>query len=154
MMIEPFVSIETLQFGKNTADECIALYGDPNNIRDSREGVQEYDYSTFILRFDPTSHTLCECTLLPGAEARIGSLDVTWERECLRKACEYDGNVVDAFGFIVVPSLGIAVTGIHDDDPSQVGITVFPRCDLDEWTSEGSSFDVLTLRQPPAAGGG
>lgn len=143
--INPYVSVDSLQFGKSTPENCIALYGKPNSIRKNRESVDEYEYDEFIFRFDPASNTLRECTLLPKAVARIQNLDVTWDRKFLEKACQQDGHPVDVYGFIVLPTLGIAVTGIHDDDRSQLAVTVFAKGEFDELIREGSPFEISRI---------
>lgn len=140
MKIEPFISIDSLFFGESTRKDCISLYGKPINIRTNREGIEEFHYDEFIIRFNPLSNTLRECTLLPEATATIHGINVTWDRVFLREACELDGNPVEVYGFVVMQSLGVAVTGIHDDDRSQLAVTVFSKGEFDSLMGDATPF--------------
>ncbi len=139
MNIEPYKSFGSLILGKSKRDDCVRIYGEPISTRKNREGVVEYHYDTFIIRFSPTSDTVQECTLLPQADATIAGIDVTWDKDFLQCACEHDGSPKNVYGFIVLTNLGIAVTGFHDEDESQMAVTVF---------SDGSFDDLLRESVP------
>ena len=146
MNIEPYQSLDSLRFGESTREDCVTLHGKPNSIRENREGVEEYHYDEFIVRFDLRTNTLHECTLLPKATARIRDLEVTWDQEFLRKACEQDGHPMEVYGFIVMRKLGLAVTGIHDGDSSQVAITAVSKGECDDLMSEALPFDLSSIQ--------
>jgi hypothetical protein len=110
-------------------------------VRTNRDGIEEFHYAEFILRFDPNAQTLTECTLLPRANAVIAGIDVTWDQAFLREACEKDGAPKDVYGFIVLTKLGIAVTGIHDNDESQLAVTVFEEGAFDSLLKNSSPFE-------------
>jgi len=44
------------------------------------------------------------------------------------------------YGFIVLEHLGIAVTGIHDNDPSQLAITAFSKGEFDDLLPESTPY--------------
>jgi hypothetical protein len=69
--IIPYSAFGPLSFDKTTRDECVLLLGDPHKKRTNRMGVEEYEYQEFIVRFNPTTSTVRECTLLPYADATI-----------------------------------------------------------------------------------
>ena len=142
MIIKSYESVDSLRFGESTKADCAALYGQPKRVRKNRQGVEEYHYNDFIVRFDPSDTTLRECTLLPYKAATLNDVPVTWDRRFLATACREDGGAVDAYGFIVLPRLGIAVTGIHDDDKSQLAITVFSRGGFDKVLGAATPFDA------------
>ena len=139
MEIKPYKSFGPLKLGHTTRDECLQLLGEPRQRRTNREGVEELRYTQFVVRLDPPTLTVRECTLLPYTDATIEGIKVTWDKSFLRRVCEYDGSPRDVFGFIMLPILGIAVTGIHDNDSSQLAITVF---------SEGEADDLLAESVP------
>lgn len=110
------------------------------NRQTNREGVEEYEYDQFVVRFNPTTSTVRECTLLPYADATIGGIAVTWDRNFLRLVCEQDPSPRDVHGFIVLLRLGIAVTGIHDDDDSQLALTVFSEGEFNDLLPDSAPF--------------
>ena len=83
-----------------------------------------------------------ECTLLPKASATIDGIKLTWDNEFLRKACDRDGNAKNVYGFIVLNNLGIAITGLHDKDKSQLAVTAFSRGDFDDLLVGSSPFEA------------
>lgn len=140
MKIKPYQSFGPLNFGKTTKEECLQLFGQPLQRGVNREGIEELEYEQFIFRFDSVKLTLHECTLLPYMEAVIEDIAVTWDVAFLREVCKADGAPRDSYGFIVLPSLGIAVTGIHDNDRSQLAITVFSKGSWDDLFVESVPF--------------
>ena len=140
MQIDPYDSVDSLRFGNSKKSDCVTLYGEPKTIRTNRYGFAEYHYDDFILRFDPITETLRECTLLPFKDATVGGIKVTWDRRFLTAACQADGDALESYGFIVLRKLGIAITGIHDDDESQLAITAFTEGDFDEFLENADPF--------------
>ena len=141
MNIVPHEAVGPLRFGESTARDAVTAFGEPVRRRISREDDDELHYAGFVLRFDPANHVLQECTLLPRTPATIDGIDVTWDHAFLRRACERDGSPRDVYGFIVLTALGIAVTGIHDDDASQLAITVFSEGLFDDLMQRSVPFD-------------
>jgi hypothetical protein len=144
MIIQPYMSFDVLRLGESTKFDCVARFGDPSRICTNPEGAEELHYPDFILRIDPKQRTLRECTLLPYATATIAGIDVTWDKEFLARACALDGSPRDVFGFIVLREFGVAVTGIHDNDASQLAITVFSEGDFDKLLEDSKPFDYGT----------
>jgi hypothetical protein len=130
-------------FQQTTMDECLQLLGLPFHRGINREGREELQYGQYIVRFDASTRTVRECTLLPRTDAIISGIQVTWDHSFLRRACEIDGSPRDVYGFIVLPSLGIAVTGIHDNDDTQLAITAFSRGEFNELLAESIPFVFL-----------
>lgn len=143
--IVPYQMFGPLRFGESRREDCVAAYGNPIKINKSRLGQEQYHYQDFIIRFDAVTSIVRACTLLPNAETTVDDLPITWDRSFLRQGCERDGNPSDVYGFIVLPSLGIAVTGIHDDDRSQMAITVISKDDFDIW-SKGKPFRFVEAK--------
>jgi hypothetical protein len=142
MRIEPYKSFGPLLFGRSTRDDCISLLGEPRKVLRNREGVTEFHYDGYIVRFDKATDKVRECTLLARTRAQIGDIDVTWDRQFLQKACERDGSPKDVYGFIVLSNLGVAVAGIHDGDESQLAVTAFSEGDFDDLLAESAPFTL------------
>jgi hypothetical protein len=140
--IIPYSAFGPLNFGKTTKDECVLLLGEPLKERINRKGIEEFKYEQFIVRFHPRTLTVWECTLLPYADASIDDIAITWDRNFLRLACEKDQSPRDLYGFIVLQRLGIAVTGVHDDDDSQLAITVFSKGEFDDLLPESTPYTI------------
>ncbi len=142
MEIRPFNSLGSLRFGQSDRSDCVACYGEPKVIRTNHEGIEEFHYKRFIFRFDSVTNLVRECTLLPKASATIDGIKLTWDNEFLRKACDRDGNAKNVYGFIVLNNLGIAITGLHDKDKSQLAVTAFSRGDFDDLLVGSSPFEA------------
>ncbi|QDT67954.1 hypothetical protein MalM25_08630 [Planctomycetes bacterium MalM25] len=145
MEIQPYKSFEPLCLGESTRDDCVTAFGKPLQNRTNSEGIEEFHYPHFILRFDREKRVLQECTLIPRASATIDDIEITWDYAFLRQACSRDGLPRDMHGFIVLADLGIAVTGIHDNDDSQLAITVFSEGAFDDLLKESVPFDRSML---------
>ncbi len=142
MIVEPYKSFGPLNFGESTREDCMAQFGTPKQIRKNREGAEEYHYDEFIIRFDSVTNTVRECTLLPWAKASIAGFDITWDRAFIKNAYNFDQSPQNVYGFIVFNRLGIAVTGIHDHDDSQLAITAFSKGDFDELLADAVPYEI------------
>ena len=140
--IIPYSAFGPLSFGKTTKHECVLLLGDPLKERINRKGIEEFEYEQFIVRFNSKTMTVRECTLLPHADAIISGITVTWDRNFLRLACEQDQSPRDVYGFIVFQRLGIAITGVHDDDESQLAVTAFSKGEFDDLLPESTPYTM------------
>ena len=138
--IIPYSAFGPLNFEKTTKDECVLSLGEPLKKRTNRKGIEEYEYQQFIVRFDSKTSTVRECTLLPYADAIVDGIRVTWDRNFLRLACKQDESPRDVYGFIVLQRLGIAVTGIHDDDESQLAVTAFSKGEFNDLIRDSAPF--------------
>ncbi len=127
-----YAAFGPLKFDQTTKDECVRLLGEPIKKRTNRMGVEEYEYQQFIVRFNPKTSTVRECTLLPYADATINGIAVTWNLHFLHLLCEQDQSPRVVYGFIVFQRLGIAVTGIHDGDESQLAVTAFLKGEFND----------------------
>ena len=143
--IKSYTSIDNLRFEYSTKNDAITCFGKPVMERITRLGNIEYEYTHFILRFDPLTHTLLECTLLPYAEAIINGIAVTWDKAFLKELCLLDEEPKNAYGFIILGKFGLAITGIHDSDESQLAITVFRKSVLNEFLEGSNDFDATSL---------
>jgi hypothetical protein len=142
MQIKPYKSVGTIMFGQSRA-ATIEQLGMPKSKRFNRENVEELEYEKVIVRLNPDNDQVIEITLLPFTAASISEIELTWDMKFLETACQLDGQPLDVFGFIVLPNLGIAVTGIHDADDSQLAVTVFKEGAFDELIKAAAPYSQL-----------
>lgn len=117
------------------------VFGEPDSVQKTRTGKTELSYNNIFLRFSESGAFL-ECTFLPGSDVRINGILVSWDIGFLRKLYIKNGGAKNSYGFIVFSNLGVAVTGIHDGDASQMAVTVFNRSELGEFLSGGVDYLV------------
>ena len=55
---------------------------------------------------------------------------------------QLDPNPLETFRFLVFNKIGVTTTGYHDDDKSQLAITVYPRGAWDESLAEATVPDL------------
>lgn len=145
LKVKSYTGIDTLSFDNSTKNDAFIHYGSPVSERVTQNNRLEYEYPNFILRFDINTSKLIEYTLLPYAQAAIKDIVITWDKSFLKKLCLIDGAPKNSYGFIVLSKLGLAITGIHDDDTSQLAITVFRQKELEEFLEGSNNFDTSSL---------
>ena len=138
--IESYKSIAGLSFDTDEAD-VIAKLGSPVRRSENRERELELHFTGFILRFDSKTGGLRECTLLPPSEGTINGLAVSWTTDFLDWMLTIDRDMVEVLGFVVSLKLGIAVTGFHDGESSQLAIHAFRKGDWDMFQERMKPFE-------------
>jgi hypothetical protein len=98
--------------------------GAPESTRTNRSGDEVYRYPSVSLTFDLEG--LAEVGLLPEAKPRIGPVDVLSPKG-FSSLLRLDGQAYECVGLIVLLNLGLAVSGVHDNDRSQLAVTAFRR---------------------------
>ncbi|MDH4416412.1 MAG: hypothetical protein QE485_04240 [Acidovorax sp.] len=139
--IKSYGDINGVPFGGFEA-EIIAKFGQPIRQTKNRENEKELHFSTFILRLDANSNQLRECTLTPECRGQINDKEVMWNEGFLQWMASEDKNLMEAFGFIISFKLGIAVTGFHDGDVSQMAIHAFRKNDWDAFLKRMKPFRI------------
>lgn len=124
MIVTPYESVGQIRFGQSRT-ECLEKLGPIESSFVNSIGLEELGFDRLIVRVSPADEKVVEFTLLPYLECEVCGIVVTWDAQFLDAICQLDGAPVDVYGFIVLRNLGIAVTGIHDADDSQLAITVF-----------------------------
>ncbi|HKO93292.1 MAG TPA: hypothetical protein VJU61_19185, partial [Polyangiaceae bacterium] len=125
LAIHSYIGVGGLAFGEMEA-RAFSLFGRPRARTMNRSRTVELCYPTFVLRFEP-SLTFNECTLLPGCQALLNGEPITWDQSFLLKLSVLDSALQEGSGFIVSLACGIALSGFHDEDPSQLAIHAFAR---------------------------
>jgi hypothetical protein len=115
-------------------ESLIAAFGQPLERGKNREGETELRYKDIILRLEASSDRFREITLLPECPALVSGIRVTWSRAFLGCLQVSDPDLVEVLGFIFSRKLGVALSGFHDDDRSQMAIHAFRRGDWDRFS--------------------
>jgi hypothetical protein len=129
------------RFGCGEA-EVIALFGEPVSRIVNREGELEFHYPKHVARFDADSKQFRELTLLPGCEASLNGIPVIWEPGFLSSLHALDPDLVEVLGFILSLKMGLALSGFHDDDHSQMAVHAFREGDWDQFRPRMTPFNV------------
>lgn len=119
-------SFGLIDFGMSEI-QVVNLIGEPIRKDLNDDGVVEYFYDDFIVRFDADEKLVKEGTLLPkrAGELQINDIILDWRDDFFKTLCEADGDPYESYGFIILFNLGIALTGFHDEGYGQNFITVF-----------------------------
>ncbi len=126
IQVESFSQINGISFG-SSEQAFVAAFGEPASRRVNRKSAQELHYPDCIARFDAKTGQLYEFTLLPGCVASLNGMHVEWKPAFLSAIQQVDPGLMESYGFIVSYKLGLAFTGFHDDDRSQMAIHAFQR---------------------------
>lgn len=125
--------------------EVEAILGAPFRRRTNRVGESELVYPTLTARFDRDSCGLVEISFLPGSQLFVDGLDVFGDQSAFNALVSRDGDPREDVGFVVLFRFGIAMTGFHDHDTSQLAVTAFcpPR-----WESSRDSMKPFLFPVP------
>lgn len=130
IIVDSYTDVNGVKF-KSSKASVISVFGDPVSLSINREHEEELHYLNFIIRFEAHLGEFREFTLLPNCLAKINGTLVCWNNSFFEWLKAEDGNLFEVFGFIVSLKLGIAVSGFHDEDDSQMAIHAFRRGDWD-----------------------
>lgn len=139
IQIVPYQAIGSLSLGVSKEPDCIESHGAPVLRRVRRESV-ELHFDNVIFRFDAESGVLFEATILPPTKVLIAGLVFDWSSKSLRMLSRLDEMPLLIHGFVVMKDLGIAITGVHDDDKSQRALTVFKAGAFDPLMNAATKF--------------
>lgn len=123
MEIRPYERVGSLHFGMSPSETGEHL-GAPQMVTKNRSKETVHRYPTILLTFDGGG--LAEVGIPPEGKPTLHSLDPLTRAGFTRLLAE-DGDAQETLGFVVLLNLGITVTGVHDDDASQLAVTAFRR---------------------------
>jgi len=124
--IQPFVGALPLRFGM-TRDEVHGVVGSPRAVRTNRFGELDEDYLEVSAGYDKTDAKLCELGFVRSVDVRFRGIDLFRDAGAISLLVEADGSPLEGLGFIVFPSLGIALADFGSEQDTDQAITVFAR---------------------------
>jgi hypothetical protein len=116
-----------------------SVFGEPN-ARHVNDGDIELHYPLCIARLQVDSKIFREFTLLPECEASVNDIRVQWSRAFLSEIQKADSSLFEVVGFVLSLKLGLAFSGFHDDDYSQMAIHAFCVGDWDMFQTRMKPF--------------
>lgn len=141
MIVCSYHTLDGVPFG-TSLDECKRSFGPPSKERVNRLKEAELFYEKFVMRFRPGALTLREVTLLPKCEGQLNGAKIEWNMEFFRWVCREDGSPKEHLGFVICDRLGVAMTGFHDSDTSQLAITCYSKNDWDAYLGKAKPFEL------------
>ena len=139
IQITPYHDVNGAPFGCDEAT-LVSIFGVPLTRRTNHEGEIELHYPNYIARLDAASKRFREFTLLPDCPAKIAGIQVRWGPTFLSEIQNADPELVQVMGFVLSLKLGLAFSGFHDGDTSQMAIHAFRRGDWDSFKNKMSSI--------------
>jgi hypothetical protein len=124
--IVSYIGAKPLLFGM-TEGQVEQLFGRPRNLTVNLLGEKNAQYEYFSIRYSPTDNKLVEISFSKTAKLMFNGLDIFGDPKAFQTLLSEDANPYECVGFIILLDLGIALTGFHDDDESQLAVTVFTR---------------------------
>jgi hypothetical protein len=122
--IHPNQGAGSLSFGDSPAN-TIRKVGQPRKEGKTPGGRFEQRFDDFALRFTGSPLQLTEMTFWPNADLRWRGRSLFGDPSTFRAVLADDGNPLEDVGFVMAMRLGIAFTGFHDNDQTQLAVTVF-----------------------------
>jgi ribosomal protein S18 acetylase RimI-like enzyme len=124
--IEPYASVGPVRFGASE-DQVQAVLGEPRSSSKSERNPDERSvwYRDARVSFDADG--VAEISLAPPSTVTLGGYNLFEDGDAWRKLCALDGAPGEVVGFLVLKNLGVALTGLHDGDESQLAVTAFRR---------------------------
>lgn len=124
--IQSFVGALPLRFGM-TPNEVHGILGSPRTVRTNRLGEKDEDYLQASAGYDKESTMLKELGFVQPAVVLFRDIDLFRDADAIPRLVEADGAPLEGLGFIVFPTLGIALTDFFSEQESDRAITVFAR---------------------------
>lgn len=135
--IHPNQGVADLVFGASPG-EVERRWGKPLSASNSPSGETILDYPNVQLTFDDAG--LAEVGVAPEADPVVDGARPLSSRADFERLVEQDGHAQEALGFIVLETLGLTITGVHDDDPEQLALTAFRAGRWDALRDEMTPF--------------
>lgn len=117
------VGLGPVEFGMS-ADDLMRLDLGANTARETSVGLS-VDFPHIPIRATVVRDRVVEVSATPPAVVLFDDVAIFGSPDIVATFVAEDPDFVDQLGFRVFPKLGIALTGLHDGDDSQISITVF-----------------------------
>lgn len=126
--IKPYESVGPIKFGMSAA-QLASTVGREVRVDTNYLGEPDYRYRGFAVRLSVTERAVVEVGVFPEIEVPVvlNGTDIFGSPVAFRELINLDGSPFECVGFIVLLNLGVALTGFHDNDPSQKAVTAFAR---------------------------
>lgn len=124
--IRPYVGVGSLAFGM-TLEEVHAVVGEPRMQRPDPMGQKDERYEGFRVRYTADTDRVCEVTFSTTCRVTLEGISLFADATAVQQLAERDGQALQGLGYIVFPSLGIALADFDSDQESDKAVTVYAR---------------------------
>lgn len=128
--IRSYEGVGPLTFGM-TPEEVHAVVGEPRMQRPNPMGQRDERYAGFRVRYAADTDRVCEVTFSTACSVTFEGISLFSETTAVQQLAARDGQALQGLGYLVFPSLGIALADFDSDQESDRAVTVFAR---GEWT--------------------
>lgn len=94
-------------------------------------GQRDERYDGFRVRYAADTDRVCEVTFSTTCSVTFESISLFSDATAVQQLAEKDGQALQGLGYIVFPSVGIALADFDSDQETDKAITAFAR---GEWT--------------------
>jgi len=138
--IMSYRGLDGLPFGA-TPDLFTTTLGLPRLQRKNRSGETVQHFNGFMICFESRTNQFRECTFVYETPVHLNGVAVNWSTAGLLGLCMQDSNPMQCGGVVVLMSLGIAISGIADDDLSERSLSAFRSGEWDIFNERLEQFD-------------
>jgi hypothetical protein len=143
--IESFIGALPLRFGKSQ-DEVVNAIGAPRTNSTNYLGGATFNYYSpgldLNVGFDKDTGFATHFGFGRLSSVRFGQLDVFGDPTCWKSIVGMSSDCHEWVGFIICCDLGIQLSGFHDDDESQLAISMFPEGDYERHRAKFKPFSL------------
>lgn len=95
-------------------------------------GQRDERYTGFRVRYTADTGRVCEVTFSTTCSVTFEGISLFSDSAAVQQLAERDGQALQGLGYIVFPSLGIALADFDSDQESDKAVTVYAR---GEWAN-------------------
>jgi hypothetical protein len=139
--IMPYQGAGELRFGMSEEKVC-SLYGRPGSEATNFLMERDLTFELFSSRFSKEDRTLVEIGFAPNANVYFRGVNLFQDSRAFQMLLAADGDPYESLGFIILLKIGITMTGFHDNDLSQLAVTLFTRGRWDRLRSKMKKFVI------------
>lgn len=137
--IRPYVGVGRLAFGM-TPEEVHAVVGEPQKQRPNPLGQGDERYAGFRVRYTADADLMCEVTFSTACCVSFEAISLFGDPTAVQQLAERDAYATQRLGYIIFPSLGIALADFDSDQESDKAVAVYAR---GEWARSASLLEIV-----------
>ena len=141
LLITPYESVGLIRLGMSL-DDLVRVAGTPSKITRNRRAEFDYQYGGYNVRISPTECKVVEVGVSAETSVELGGVNIFNDPNALARLVEMDGHPYEFLGYLILLSLGVAITGFHDGDVAQRAITMFEKGRWDHLRSQFKTWSA------------
>jgi len=133
-LLFPYVGARPILFDMSVPD-VERVVGPPVSVGTTYYGKREEWRGPVSIRYSKFDQRVIDIAFLPQARLFYEGVDLFRKDDLIGFLSQYD-QPYESVGFVVFLTLGITVTGFHDNDESQKAIVAFKNGRMDEFRGD------------------